>query len=100
MPSLITLYHAVGEDGYYRLGALLLDVDDPFKVTHRTRDWIYQPEADYEIDGYYKGVVFPCGNVIKDGTLFVYYGGADKHCCVATCELAELMDYLLNCPAL
>jgi predicted GH43/DUF377 family glycosyl hydrolase len=95
----LTLYHAVGDDGLYRLGAMLLDLNDPSKLLHRTTDWILQPEQAYEIEGYYPGVVFPCGKVVKDGRLFVYYGGADKYVGVATCELHTLLDYLLTCPA-
>lgn len=93
----LTIYHAVGHDKYYRLGALLLDLKDPGKVLHRTTDWIMQPEQDYEIEGYYKGCVFPCGKVVIDGTLFVYYGAADKYVGLATCRLDELLEYLLSC---
>ena len=95
----LTIYHAVGADKYYRLGALLLDLKDPARVLHRTTDWIMQPEKDYEIKGYYKGCVFPCGKVVIDGTLFVYYGAGDKYVALATCGLQELLDYLLSCPA-
>ncbi|MBL7189372.1 MAG: hypothetical protein ISS70_23835 [Phycisphaerae bacterium] len=95
----LTIYHAVGSDKYYRLGALLLDLKDPSTVLHRTTDWIMQPEEDYEIDGYYRGCVFPCGKVVIDGTLFVYYGAADKYVGLATCRLDELIDYVLSCPA-
>ncbi len=94
----LTLYHAVGDDLFYRLGAVLLDREDPSKVLYRTRDWIMQPEADYEIEGFYRGCVFPCGKVVIDGTLFVYYGGADKVVGLATCPLDELVSYLLECP--
>ncbi|MHC5084637.1 MAG: glycoside hydrolase family 130 protein, partial [Planctomycetota bacterium] len=78
----------------------LLDFEDPSKVTHRTKDWILQPEEDYETQGCYAGggVVFPCGKVVIDETLFVYYGGADKYVGLATCELDELLQYLLACP--
>jgi predicted GH43/DUF377 family glycosyl hydrolase len=95
----LTIYHAVGSDMYYRLGALLLDLESPEKVTHRTRDWILQPEAEYEIEGFYRGCAFPCGKVVIDGALFVYYGAADKYIAVATCPLDELLEYLLSCPA-
>jgi len=95
----LTIYHAVGSDKYYRLGALLLDLQDPTKVLHRASDWIMQPEEEYEIDGYYKGCVFPCGKVVIDGKLFVYYGAADKYVALATCGLGELLEYLLSCPA-
>jgi predicted GH43/DUF377 family glycosyl hydrolase len=95
----LTLYHAVGPDKHYRLGALLLDLEDPAKVLHRTPDWLIQPEEKYELEGYYNGVIFPCGKVVIDGTLFVYYGGADKYVGLATCDLDELLDDLLTCPA-
>jgi predicted GH43/DUF377 family glycosyl hydrolase len=95
----LTIYHAVGADHHYRLGAFLLDLDDPSIVRHRAADWLLQPEEDYELKGFYPGVCFPCGKVVIDGTLFVYYGGADKYVGVATCDLAELLDYLLSCPA-
>jgi predicted GH43/DUF377 family glycosyl hydrolase len=95
----LTLYHAVGPDKFYRIGALLLDLDDPSVVLHRTPDWLMQPEEPYEIEGFYRGVCFPCGAVVIDGTLFVYYGCADKYCALATCNFEELLAHLLTCPA-
>jgi len=95
----LTIYHAVGKDKFYRLGALLLDLDDPGIVLHRTPDWLMEPEEDYEIEGFYRGACFPCGAVVIDGTLFVYYGGGDKYCALATCNLEELVGHLLKCPA-
>ena len=93
----LTLYHAVGEDRHYRLGALLLDLNDPSKVLHRSSDWLMQPEESYELEGHYNGVIFPCGKVVIDDRLFVYYGGADKYIGLATCSLKELLEYLLTC---
>jgi len=95
----LTLYHAVGDDYRYRLGAMLLDLENPAKMLHRTDDWLIEPREYYELEGYYNGVIFPCGKVVIDGTLFVYYGGADKYVGLATCSLQELLDYLLSCPA-
>jgi len=95
----LVLYHAVGSDLFYRIGAMLLDLEGPARVTHRTREWILEPEEDYEIEGFYRGVVFPCASVVIGRTLFVYYGGGDKFCALATCPLDELVDYLLSCPA-
>lgn len=94
----LTLYHAVGYDKHYRLGAMLLDLEDPSIVRCRTRDWLLQPEQRYELEGFYKGVCFPCGSAVIGDTYFVYYGGADKYVGVATCKLQELIDYLLSCP--
>ena len=92
------IYHVVGADKLYRLGAVLLDLDDPSIVRHRTPDWIMQAETDYETQGYYPGVCFPCGAVVVEGTLLVYYGGADKYCAVATCDFEAMLRHLLACP--
>ncbi len=91
------LYHGVenGGLGYYRVGAVMLDLEDPTKVIARTKDYIMEPEHDYEIDGFYKGCVFPTGNVVVDGTLYVYYGGADRFIGVATAHFEELVNFVL-----
>ena len=94
----LQIYHGVGADRRYRLGALLLDLRDPRRVTHRTRQPILEPEADYEMRGIYSGVCFPCGHVVIDGTYFLYFGGADVHCAVATSPLDRLLTCLLAQP--
>ena len=95
----LILYHARGEDTHYRLGAMLLALEDPSKVLYRTSDWLIQPETKYEMEGPYNGCIFPCGKVVINDTLFIYYGAADKYVALATCSLSELMDHLLSCPA-
>lgn len=94
----LVLYHGVehGGKGYYRVGALLLDLDDPLKILAKTQNYILEPETKFETVGYYNGCVFPTGNVIVDGMLYVYYGSADKYVCVATCQVDELLSYLLT----
>jgi predicted GH43/DUF377 family glycosyl hydrolase len=94
----LVLYHGVenGGLGYYRVGAVMLDLEDPTKIIGRTKDYIMEPEFDYEIEGYYKGCVFPTGNMIVDDTLYVYYGGADKYIGLATCNVNELIDFTLS----
>lgn len=92
------LYHAVGADKKYRVGMMMLDAENPTIVTHRCNHPILEPGCDYEKDGIYKGICFPCGNAVKDGTLFVYYGGADQYVGVATANFREMVDYLLQSP--
>lgn len=94
----LVLYHGVehGGLGYYRVGALLLDLEDPLKIIGKTPDYILEPEFEYETRGHYNGCVFPTGNVIVNDTLYVYYGAADKYVCVATCPVNEILDYLLS----
>ena len=90
----LVLYHGVedGGLGYYRVGALLLDIDNPLKIIAKTPNFILEPEHEYEINGYYQGCVFPTGNVILNDTLYVYYGCADKYVGVATCSVNELIQ--------
>ena len=79
------------------LGALgHLDLENPLHILAKTPQPILEPELDFETSGLYNGCVFPTGNVIVDGELFVYYGSADKYVCVATCAVDELLDYLLS----
>jgi len=94
----LVIYHGVADGGLsrYRVGAMLLDKDDPLKVIARSPEPIMEPEYDYETQGFYEGCVFPTGNVVVDGTLYVYYGAADKHVGVATCALKDLISYLLG----
>ena len=94
----LLIYHGVehGGRGFYRAGALLLDLENPLRIIARSPGFILEPEHDYELEGYYKGCVFPTGNVIVDDTLFVYYGGADKYVGVATCNVQELLDSFIE----
>ncbi len=85
----LVLYHAMmhNKPDRYRIGALLLDLHDPTKVLYRSTRPILEPQEHYENHGHKWGVVFTCGAVVKDGTLFVYYGGADACVCVATAPI-------------
>ena len=95
----LTIYHGVDAQGVYRVGALLLDLADPRRVLARLPEPILEPEADFEWKGLYRhGVVFPTANVVKDGTLFVYYGCADQTIGVATCAFDELVDHVRRHP--
>jgi len=98
----LILYHGVkttASGSIYRLGLALLDLENPLKVIRRTDEWIFGPKAHYEREGDVDDVVFPCGWVIKDGKVLIYYGAADSRLCLATADLDKLVEYILNCPA-
>lgn len=92
----LILYHAMDHrhPDRYRMGALILDLKNPTRVLYRSETPILEPEKDYENNGYKWGVVYSCGAVVKNGELFVYYGGADKVIGVATIKLADLLNDL------
>jgi predicted GH43/DUF377 family glycosyl hydrolase len=91
----ILLYHGVSEPGFkYKVGAMLLDDEDPTKILARTDEPIFEPEMPYEIEGEVPNVVFPCGALVIKDTLYVYYGGADKVIGVATMKFKDLLNLL------
>ncbi len=90
----LLLYH--GQDDHrYRLGAMILDKDDPTKILYRSPEPILSPDTCYENDGK-AGVVYASGAVVKNGNLIVYYGGGDKHVCVAQTSLESLLGWLMR----
>jgi predicted GH43/DUF377 family glycosyl hydrolase len=100
----LILYHGVRHTAggcLYRLGLALLDLVDPRNVFARSDEWIFAPEMPYEQQGDVNGVVFPCGWILDktNGTIRVYYGGADCCLALATTRLSDLLDFLENCRA-
>ncbi len=93
----LVLYHAhdAKEGSRYKLGAMLLDLAEPTRVLYRAAAPILSPDEPYENNGK-PGIVYACGAVVRDGTLSVYYGGADKVTCVATAPLADFLDALMT----
>ena len=92
----LVLYHAMDHNNpdRYRMGALLLDLKDPTKILYRSKSPILEPEEEYENNGYKWGVIYSCGAIVKNGELFVYYGGSDKYVCVASMNLNDLLNDL------
>src|SRR5260221_7555459 len=82
----LLIYQSVGhqDSSRYKIGAMMLDRNNPSKVLYRTHSPIIEPNESYENDGFKAGVVYPCGAVIMDNTLNIYYGGADTVVCAAT----------------
>ena len=90
----LVLYHAVDKNDLskYKLGAMILDYSDPTKILYRAKEPVLEPKLPYENNGFKSGIVYSCGAVIINGTLFVYYGGADTVVCVATADLEEFVN--------
>jgi len=88
----LLIYHGIDKDGVYRLGAALLDLEDPSRVIGRYPEPILEPEEDYELRGEVREVVFGCGICEVEEKYFIYYGAADKVICGATAEKRELLN--------
>ena len=90
----IEIYHGVGLDNRYCLGAVLLDTSQPWKVISRAKKPIFEPQADYETSGFFGNVVFTCGLLYEQDKLGIYYGAADTAICYAELPLQDVFEAL------
>ncbi|HEX7042655.1 MAG TPA: hypothetical protein VF189_05390 [Patescibacteria group bacterium] len=90
----LLIYQSVGyqDPSRYKIGAMMLDINNPSKVLYRTHTPIIEPDEDYENNGFKAGVVYPCGAVIMKDKLHIYYGGADSYLCAASADLDTFLD--------
>ena len=72
-----------GNPTRYCLGALLLDLEEPWKVLARSREPIMEPTAEYEQVGFFGNVVFTNGHLVDGDEVTVYYGASDSVICGA-----------------
>ncbi len=90
----LEIYHGVDRANRYCLGAVLLDGNKPWKVVARSNKPILEPQAEYEVEGFFGNVVFSCGVLLEDNMLKIYYGVADTSICYAEVELKGVIDTL------
>jgi beta-1,2-mannobiose phosphorylase / 1,2-beta-oligomannan phosphorylase len=88
----LAIYHGANKNDRYSLAALLLDADDPGKVLARSNRPILEPEADYEVHGFFANVVFTCGVLYEDGIVKIYYGAADTSMAYAEMPIEDIFD--------
>ena len=93
----LVLYHATDniEPHKYKVGAMMLDIHNPDIILARSPAPLLVPDMWYEND-WKPGVVYVCGAVIEQGTLYIYYGGGDKHVCVAEVPEDNLLTWLMG----
>jgi beta-1,2-mannobiose phosphorylase / 1,2-beta-oligomannan phosphorylase len=90
----LVMYHGADSTKRYRLGAVLLDLQDPRKVLARTVEPLMEPAADYELKGFFNAVVFSNGHLCDGKTITLYYGAADTVICGATILLTDVLEAL------
>lgn len=90
----LAIYHGADANQRYCLGALLLNLDDPSQVLARSETPIMEPEADYELDGFFGNVVFTNGHLCDGDALTLYYGASDTVICSATFSISAILETL------
>jgi predicted GH43/DUF377 family glycosyl hydrolase len=99
----LMIYHGVDKERVYRLGVMLVPLDEPERVIYRSPNPILSPETEHEIGqpgcSWVPNVVFTCGAVPAedkeileaDDKILVYYGAADTYMCLATGLVGDLI---------
>jgi predicted GH43/DUF377 family glycosyl hydrolase len=90
----LEIYHGADGNHRYCLGALLLDIDEPWKVLARSEDPIMEPSADYELTGFFGNVIFTNGHLVDGDALTIYYGASDSVICGAQFSIREILQSL------
>lgn len=94
----VVIYHGVltSCNGFvYSAGCAILDLDEPWKVLYRTKNYILSPQTTYECVGDVPNVAFPCAALYDKptGRIAIYYGGADTVTCLAFTQIDELIAF-------
>ncbi len=90
----LAIYHGADERRRYCLGAMLLDLDQPWKVLARSEEPLMKPETDCELDGFFGQVIFTNGHVVDGDEITLYYGAADTVICGAKLSISGVLDSL------
>ena len=90
----LEIYHGANEQNRYCLGAMLLDLDQPWKVLARSEEPIMVPSAEYERHGFFGNVVFTNGQIVDGDRVTVYYGASDTVVCGAHFQVSEILASL------
>lgn len=95
----LMIYHGVLNscNGFvYSIGAALLDIDEPWKVIRRSKDYLLAPAELYELAGDVPNVTFPCAALTDadTGRIAMYYGCADTVTGVAFSTVDIILDWL------
>jgi len=91
----LEIYHGADGHNRYCLGAILLDLEEPWKVIARSKEPIMEPSAPYEQAGFFGSVVFTNGHLLQGDSLTLYYGASDSVICAARFSIAEILRSLV-----
>lgn len=90
----LEIYHGATKQNRYCLGALLLDLNEPWRVLARSTDPIMEPREEYERSGFFGEVIFTNGHLRNGDELTIYYGASDFVICAARFSISEILDSL------
>lgn len=86
----LVMTHGVGPMRVYSMAAMLLDLDDPTKVIGLLTEPLLSSDGPRQ-NGYVPNVVYSCGSILHDGTVWIPYGVGDNRIRVASVALDALL---------
>ncbi len=90
----LVIYHAMSkqDSSKYKLGAMILDYNNPTKIIHRSPCPILEPDKNKNLIK--PGIIYSCGAIVISNRLFIYYGDADTTTCLASTNFNQFLDKL------
>jgi len=86
----LVVTHGVGPVRGYSIGAILLDKNDPsIVIGHTAQPFIFT--AGTNVAGYVPNVVYSCGGLVHEGTLWLPFAEGDNCVRVASIVVGELL---------
>lgn len=93
--GLLMVYSSISADHKWTISLMLLDKSDPHKIIAKSQTPILVPQESYELIGDVNNVVFPCGALIENDRLYIYYGAADTVCALASESMENIRRALV-----
>lgn len=93
----LEVYHGANENHRYCLAAMLSEAENPERIISRSREPVLEPDEPIARDGIMNNVVFTDGAVVDpDGTMWLYYGAADRVIGGAITSVEEMLAAAKN----
>jgi beta-1,4-mannooligosaccharide/beta-1,4-mannosyl-N-acetylglucosamine phosphorylase len=97
----LVITHGVSQPAggtYYYIGAIMLDLNEPWRIRGKTQSYLLAPEMEYERHGACDNTVFPCTPYADMGNdrLYLYYGACDQAIALATGRVSEIVEACLG----
>ena len=95
----LSLYYGVKQTSagpLIRIGAAILESENPANVIARTNIPILSPREDYERIGDVPNIVYTCGAILESDLLKIYYGAANSCICVGIAKVQDIVNACLH----
>ncbi|MFC1650599.1 glycoside hydrolase family 130 protein [Candidatus Latescibacterota bacterium] len=91
----LSLYYGVKQTSagpLIRIGATILEAENPSSVIARTNVPILSPREEYERIGDVPNIVYTCGAIYESDLVKIYYGAANSCICVGVAEVQDIVN--------